>query len=112
MAAVAALLDRREHRGKVDGAFAGAQVLLVRATAVGDAHLPAALHVQALHELVDAVGADVRVIDGEAPAERGRVQALEVVPALLDVVREVVHFGLLGLGVQVLEQQLRLFLLR
>src|ERR671922_2267375 len=77
VAAVAARLDRGEHRGKVDRAFAGAQVLLVRAPAVGEAHLAAAAHVEPGDEGLDAVGLDVRVVHGEAPAERGRVEALE-----------------------------------
>ena len=81
----------------------------MRAAAVGEAHLAAAFEIEARHELVDAVRVDVRVVHGKAPAERGRVEAVEVVLAFLDVVRKVVNFRLLRLGVEVLEQELRFF---
>ena len=105
-------LDAPEHVAEIEVAGARLQVHLVAvAEAVGEPHLGHLRHVERVHETRDALGHEVRVVGGERELEGGRLDALAVVAPLLDGVREVVHLGILGLLVEVLEQDQRALLL-
>ena len=80
------------------------------AVAVGEPHLADPPEVERLHESLDALGNQVRVVGRERELEGGRGDVPVVLP-LLDRVREVMHLGVLRLLVEVLEQQQRLLLL-
>src|SRR4030095_2706463 len=93
VARVAAALDPGEHPLEVDRALARAQVLLVSAVAVGHPHLAAvpdvpralarAPDVHRVEEAVDPFGDEMRVVHRECPAEARRLDAAEVLAALL-----------------------------
>src|SRR5262249_45476328 len=82
------------------------EVLFPLAVAVGQPHFAAARDVHGVEEAVDALGDEVGVVHREGPAERGRGNAAEVLAALVQVVGEVADLRVLGLAVEVLEQQL------
>jgi hypothetical protein len=103
--AIATPLEAAEHLGEIDRALAGLQVLLVVAAVVGQPDLAAACDAEGIEEAPDALRDQVRVVDGEGPPERGRDDAAEVLAALLDAEREVVHLGMLRLAVQVFEEE-------
>src|ERR1700675_4740348 len=103
--AIATLLEAPEHLGEIDGALTGLQVLLVVAAVVGHPHFAAARETDGIEKAPDALRDQVRMVDGEGPPERGRGNAAEVLAALLDAEREVVHLGMLRLAVQVLEEE-------
>ncbi len=80
---------------------------LVLAGVVGEPHLADPLDAEGVQEPVDALGDEVGVVDGERPAKVVGPDLLEVRPALLHGVGQVVHLRARRLGVEILEEEPR-----
>src|SRR5262249_45346574 len=95
------------HPREVDRAFARTQVFLVTPVAVSQAHLATPAEVHRIEEAIDALGDEMSVVDRERPAEARRLDAPEILTALLQVVSQVADLGVFGLAVEVLQQEAR-----
>ena len=90
---------------------AGLQVDLAVTQIVGEAHFAHTLDRQRVEKPVDALGHEMSVVHRERQTQGRRVEEIEVVRELGQVVGEVVDLGGVGFLVEILEQQPRAFFL-
>jgi hypothetical protein len=90
MALISRRLQPREQRRKIDIALARIQVDFFVAQIISQAYLANAANAEGIDEAVDPLRNEVGVVDGEGPAELWRRDGLEIVAALVDVMRQVV----------------------